>query len=279
MKTEELFTRYMRARKNLSENSKKSYEFIYSAYLSKHLSEVDVYLIDDENIADVVEDMDRKGLSSATVNRALRLISSLLGYAMDKRWIKRSIRIKKRRVPKDANLDSKILSEAEEAALLGSVDNMGRRILYTVAVRTGLRLGELDALAWDDVDDKRRIIHVRSGKGAQYRSVPMTEMVRDELDTLRLFAKSEKVFWNLRSYFDGKPVNDHLRDDLIRAGVENSHFTFHGFRHTFATRLLEKGATLADVSRLMGHSSITMTERYLHLTARSPAFDAIGLLD
>ncbi len=140
---------------------------------------------------------------------------------------------------------------------------------------TGLRLNELVNLRTDEVDlDARRISLV--GKGRKQRVVPiprlLEEMLREYLDELRpKLPASPYLFANprgngsLRGRYGARALHNLVLEGGTGAGVTGRHHP-HRWRHTYATSLVRRGEDIHVVQRLMGHSNIATTTRYLHLS-------------
>ena len=139
--------------------------------------------------------------------------------------------------------------------------------IVLLVLNSGLRRGELFNLEWRDIDFRRRMLTVRAAaaKDEESREIPINQESRAVLTA-----------WRDQHARDDTPIVFHNRGrrlttiktawgTLLRdAGITS--FTFHGIRHTFATRLLARGASINVVRDLLGHSDITMTARYLHST-------------
>lgn len=152
---------------------------------------------------------------------------------------------------------------------------VGAVILLTFRF-TGLRLHELCSLRLDDLDLGAKRLSV-VGKGSKLRTVPIPPVLSPALgtylDDLRPgLADSPFVFVNPRSLasrqhhgcFADCAVEDLVRQAGEGAGVSERHFP-HRWRHTYATSLLRRGVDIYKVKRLLGHSKLVTTERYLHL--------------
>lgn len=134
----------------------------------------------------------------------------------------------------------------------------------TVLIDTGMRVGELLNLQIKDIDLRENIISIWQNKGDLPRSVPMTQRVR-EIIAGRCSASRGLVFYNLtretlRYYWDRARSAMGLDDD--------DQFVPHALRHTCATRLVQSGVSLYVVQKILGHSSIQVTEKYAHLSQR-----------
>jgi integrase/recombinase XerC len=153
-----------------------------------------------------------------------------------------------------------------------SLDVRDRAILE-VFYSTGIRVSELVGLNWSDVDFQLGILRV-VGKGSKERIVPIGEIA---LQTLRDYhqevrkkgglphAGENSVFLNYRgnritTRSVARVVEKHLRETGIAVKMGP-----HGLRHSFATHLLNSGADLRVIQELLGHASLSTTQRYTHL--------------
>jgi integrase len=142
--------------------------------------------------------------------------------------------------------------------------------LVIFATLTGLRRGELLNLRWQDVDLRRRVIHVQSNptfktKQGRKRVLPLSDTAFYMLQSKYGKDTSEYVFT-----LNGKPVYDEwlthaFKKAVQEAKLENQRLHLHSLRHTFASWLVQDGATLFEVQKLLGHSSSKVTEVYSHL--------------
>lgn len=130
----------------------------------------------------------------------------------------------------------------------------------------GLRRGEMVDLKWQDVDFPNNQLYIAPNKTDGYRYVPMTEALRNALETAQIHAKNEYVVNVCRPRVGDRCTRDYLaccyRKITKKAGVPSF---LHKLRHTFASQLVQNGVELYMVSKLMGHSNILTTEIYAHL--------------
>ena len=172
------------------------------------------------------------------------------------------------------------LTPAELAAVLNAESNRDLRDLYSCAVSTGMRLGELAALDWCDVDFVQRVILVRNTatfttKNRRNRTIPMTVQLCGLLVARRNVSIAPYVF-----SFEGRRITKDIASrnfkQCITEAKLNPALHFHSLRHSFATLLVQSGVSIYAVQKLLGHSSVAMTQVYSHL-APSDLHDAVGV--
>lgn len=167
-----------------------------------------------------------------------------------------------------------VLSPNEIRVLLDAASSPVIRMTLEVAYASGLRLSEVAGLQTHDIDRKRGVITVRHGKGAKDRQAPLSPT---------LYGKLRDYWREVRPpgphLFPGRDPGRHISHNAIGAGFRKavsasgirprrSKFTFHTLRHSFATHLLERGASLPVIQACLGHGSIRTTSRYLHVDTR-----------
>lgn len=144
------------------------------------------------------------------------------------------------------------------------------RILFTLMYDSGLRVGEIVNLTWKDVDLEDRILHIL-GKGNKERLVPFVEGFDKELKQYKsLFwnktAKTDNVFVNQRgNKLTSRGIQLNMQKHADAIGL-NMKIHPHMLRHSFATHLLDNGADIRFVQELLGHSSISTTQIYTHVS-------------
>lgn len=160
-----------------------------------------------------------------------------------------------------------VLSRKEVRTLLKSIKNTRVKMALTIIYACGLRLSEGARLKVKDIDSGRKLLWVRDGKGMKDRCVPLPKRPLELLQThYRLFgAGSEYLFPS----GDGH-INICTIQTAFRVAVRKSNIgkpaTVHTLRHSYATHLLENGEDSATLKEILGHSSITTTNIYLHMT-------------
>lgn len=148
--------------------------------------------------------------------------------------------------------------------------------LFLVSINTGMRRGELAGLCWDRVNFDTSLMEIsrlrdRYGLGDRTKTfksrrfIPMNAVVRSHLLGLLNSPKSDFVFVdNDHGPFDVDHLFRDLRKFLKRAGVQKT-FRFHDLRHTFASHFMMNGGNIYDLQKILGHTSLEMTQRYAHL--------------
>ena len=171
----------------------------------------------------------------------------------------------------------KVYSQEQLQRLFGAMDrnNLFWARLFKLYLCSGMRRNELIYLEWEDIDFHKREVRIRNKPHRKFftktryeRTIPLT---RDMESILKDIGVKESGL-----IFEGQRSKGVLNEDFVcrkfkkyatKAGIE-SHLTIHNLRHTFATRRLEKGASLIAISKLLGHTTTRTTQKYEHTEAR-----------
>lgn len=209
-----------------------------------------------------------QSVCASTVVRDLAALSSILNHAR-REWgypIANVVQaVRKPRLPQGRE---RVLSAAEEQALLEAAAPINRRNpwvqpIIIVALETAMRKGELLALEWRNINLERRTALLPDTKNGTRRIVPLSTRA---VEVLRALPRSING-----RVFQIEVANLHARfkDACARAGIEELHF--HDLRHTATTRLAQKLPNLAELSAVTGHKSLQMLKRYFHPDAEELA--------
>jgi site-specific recombinase XerD len=167
-----------------------------------------------------------------------------------------------------------VLSLEEVAQFFAAVGNLKHRAILMTAYAAGLRLSEVVALRVEDIDSQRMVIRVRQGKGRKDREVMLSPRL---LAVLRRYWLAERPSGYL---FPGRhpdrPISPSSVQKICKAALRASglkkRISPHSLRHSFATHLLEAGTDVRTIQVLLGHSHVSTTARYTHVsTARLQA--------
>lgn len=223
----------------------------------------------------------KKGLMNKTINNHLTVLAKCLRTAEEWLELEKLPKIKKLKMPPQ-KFD--FLSREESQLLLKHSKDLWYDMILT-ALKTGLRLGELRGLKWDDIDLKKQTLTVRrsayrhdcfvSPKSNKERTIPLSDNLHSILNGRKqkigfVFSVKPKV------HLKNMDCYRKLRGACKRAGIRR--IGWHVLRHSFASHLVEAGAHLKAVQELLGHSNIQTTMRYAHL-AKSALSNAVKLLD
>lgn len=161
-------------------------------------------------------------------------------------------------------------SRGEVTRLLEATRNTKHRVLLMTTYGGGLRVSELVRLLPNDIHSERMLIRINQGKGRKDRYTLLSPRLLRELRTY--WREYRPQHW----LFPGKDMSRPLPVGTAqkvfykakrRAGIQRGH-GIHCLRHSFATHLMEAGVPLPTIQRLMGHSSLNTTAKYLHVTSK-----------
>jgi integrase len=240
--------------------------------------------------------LDEGRLSRRSIQKILVLLHGILKRAKRKKWIASNPAEDAERITLKRSGDFNVLSPSEvEAVVRAAADEQDAAIFLTAAY-TGLRMGELRALRWSDVDFAGERILVRKGvtrwvegapKSGRVRSVPLVEQVARALDGLtgreRFVGPDEFVFCNeLGGFVDDSRLRKRFYRALHDAGLgrlreKDDRVVFHDLRHTFGT-IAVQAFPLSDVKAFMGHENIETTMIYVHHIPQADAAARLGAL-
>lgn len=212
----------------------------------------------------------REQVSPKTLNEELAIIRRFYRWARHREYITKDPTESVERMKPDPK-PIRIFTESEIQLILKHATPT-HRPFYQLLLFTGLRDGELRNLEWNDVDLNRRLLFVRlkedwQPKTRRGRIIPMAG---EALEVLReLPHRGTHVFTTSRGRVWAPPRQpwcDLLDRIQAKEGVSlHGQVSLHTFRHTFATFCLMSGVDIKTVSEFLGHSSVKMTEKYLHL--------------
>lgn len=234
-------------------------------------------------------------LSPRSIQKAMVLLNGIFRRAKRKGWVATNPVEDAEKVVVRASGDFNVLSVEELEACIRAIYDETLAVAVRTAAGTGLRIGELRALRWQDVDFAQRKIQVRWNyvhnqrkrpKSSYVRSVPMADQVaraieglsrrdhsssRDDLVFTTIFGDSDHV---LRQGFYAGLMGaglGHLRRPKLRE-TDDEPMIFHDLRHTFGTLAVKK-FPLTDVKTFMGHADINTTLIYVHHVPSDDASD------
>jgi integrase/recombinase XerC len=251
-------------------------EFLARDFLGKDAAEIRPVEVDPLAVRSFLAAMTRKGLAKTSQGRTLSAVRSLFRFAC-REGVLTANPAQGVRTPKVPKTLPRHLRPGEVENLIEAPEGdeplvRRDRAILELLYAAGLRVSELVGLDWRDVDLPARVVRVM-GKGSKERMVPFgrpaAEAMRRWLDVWESVRKaqdeSEPVFLNA---FGTRLTDRSVRrviDRWVDAAAVARGVHPHTLRHTFATHLLENGADLRAIQELLGHSSLSTTQKYTHL--------------
>jgi site-specific recombinase XerD len=163
-----------------------------------------------------------------------------------------------------------ILSREEVRAVLCAADSLRDRALLCIAYGAGLRTAEAVGLKLADIDRGRMCLRIREGKRKKDRLALLSEAMLAAIEAYWRARRPED--WLFPGRVSGRPVTCKTGWRVFQIAKAKAGVTkrggLHSLRHAFATHLVEAGTDIVVIQRLLGHTSIRSTLRYLHLSER-----------
>jgi site-specific recombinase XerD len=226
------------------------------------VEDIDVRVLADW-VAELGRARERGRLAPSTISRKLVAIRSLVRYALGPESVPDASLAPKRPrrlpdAPKRDEVDD-VVDGFDPATPLG----LRNRALVELVYSAGLRSAEAVGLDLGDVDFEQELVHVRKGKGAKDRVVPLGEEAA-HLVSLYLHRARPQLARGAENALFISARGHRLDTSTLRRLVPHP----HRLRHAFATHLLEGGADLRTIQELLGHSSLSTTQMYSHVDAK-----------
>ena len=219
------------------------------------------------------------GISATSINRKIASLRSFFKFLKQQGIINQNpvahiFSLKtEQKLPPNVSFQQilSILELPDDSTFIGSRDRTMLEILYG----TGIRLSELANLELNDIDFNSALIKVK-GKGAKERIIPIGQAAIDSLGNYLTYRKTliemkksdcRHLFLNkFGSKLSNRKIHDRIKKYLMQiVGAGKTHP--HVLRHSFATHLLDEGADLLAVKELLGHTSLSTTQIYTHVSA------------
>jgi len=267
----EQFLRHLELERGASQHTLRAYKKDLGEFQEFANKEaVDIEMID---VRGFVALQIRNGLSKTTAGRRLAAVRSFLKFLTREGYLQ-SNPAKLVTTPKAEQHLPRFLSVDDVFALIEKPDTMGfihsrDRAILELLYSSGLRVAEAAGLNLEDVNTKEGLVKVR-GKGKKERIVPLGSKAVEAIKTymvekILLKKKNKALFLNK----GGTPLSDRgIRRIVVKyarlIGVKGR-IGPHTMRHTFASHLLQAGADLRVIQELLGHASLSTTQKYTHL--------------
>ena len=273
------FLDYIRYERNLSTQTVLTYEHSlrdFEAYFKALDDSTDWNTVDADIIRDWMEAMLDKGAKATSVNTALSAVRSLFRFALSRRLVEKDpahlVEGPKKSKPLPQFVREKEMNELLDEKEWGSAyKDVRARTLLILLYETGIRVSELTGLNDEDIDFGGGQLKV-TGKRNKQRIVPFGEELAEAVKTYML-VRDEQVAKQSRALFltdKGERMTRGQVYQIVRRNLSEvttlKKRSPHVLRHSFATAMLNNGAGLESVKKLLGHESLETTEIYTHTT-------------
>jgi integrase/recombinase XerD len=212
--------------------------------------------------------LQERGLADNTVHGAFQTIKAFANWAAREEYPVDAALLRQRG-PKVAQKEMEVYSAAQLNAIFAAMPAGWPLVAVQVLLGTGMRVSELVALDVEDFEDDREqsFLKVRRGKGGKFRRVPISQLLRRELDRYVRRIRPDGTSTKLLLLGDGRPVSLYAVESLFRRAHKRLGFALraHRFRHTFSTEYLRNGGDMERLRRILGHTTYQMVLRYVHL--------------
>jgi len=206
--------------------------------------------------------VEEKEVSASTLNTVINALKFYYGEVL-----KRGFVYELKRPKKDKKLPV-VLSQEEISKILSSITNIKHRLILMLIYSAGLRVSEVVKLKPGDIDDERKLIHIKGGKGRKDRYTMLSEVA---MEMIRRYLKEYgQSIWLFSSQDKEKHITTRTVEKIFSNACKKANIkknaTVHSLRHSFATHLLERGTDLRYIQELLGHKSSKTTEIYTHVS-------------
>jgi len=265
------FLRYLKTEKNVSPHTERSY-LSDLEQLFDFLGETDLAMADHQTLRQYVGHLVKLKVRKSSIARKLSAIRSFFKYLNRAGLLQNNpARLiatprQEKRLPAVLTVDDAL--RLMEAPGKGDVTELRDRAVLETLYSTGIRASELTGMNREDISRHDRLIRIR-GKGRKERIVPVGDKALDAIDA---YLRQRTTSGEPAAVFIG-PSGKRLTARTVQRILENyrkelgltSKASPHTLRHSFATHLLESGADLRSLQELLGHASLSTTQRYTHL--------------
>lgn len=256
------FREYLQ-RRNYSANTLDSYLLDLQLFFAD--SERTLAKITFREVERFIDTQHHKELAPATINRRLHALKHFFDYLIDQQVISANP-VKPSHVLRRSRSLPKGLPKEQIERLFAQIHSPMDKALFLLMLRCGLRVSEVARLKVYDIDWSQQALRIEQGKGRKdrqvYLSADAVASLRECLQQRPSGVPEEAVFWNQKRptrMLSVKAIQKKMARYAKAAGIVAS---CHTLRHTFASNLLEQGAEIVSIRELLGHASITSSERY-----------------
>ena len=254
-----------------------SYQYKLRKYVLPYVGSLPVKKLTSQTVQQLIHQLTEEGLSVTTIRTAIQIFKQSFHRTNESSQLYAPI-FQGLRYPFAIKKKIRALSRKEQTQLEKKAETSSKGLPILLALHTGLRIGEISALRWSDINFEKkeltvtrtlqRIFHT-SGQSkteicedfvkssSSHRIIPLNQKIITLLNRQKETTTSDYVVGKQGHFFEPRTITYQFKK--IAHSLHLSTIHFHQLRHTFATRLLEYGADIATVSSLLGHQSVKMT--------------------
>lgn len=202
------------------------------------------------------------------VNGYLRTLQGAFQRAIEFGFLDKNIFAKVKKLKPEQN-PPLFLTKTDFEKIIDAEEDPDLKFIYRFAVLTGMRMGEIKFLRWGAIDLIKAVIQVRNHnefttKSKKARLIPIHPTLLADLKGMKQNNTEQYVFQISGKPLDRRRLSEYFKNAVIKAEL-SADYHFHTLRHTFASWLVQKGVSIYEVSKLLGHADIKTTQIYAHL--------------
>lgn len=157
-----------------------------------------------------------------------------------------------------------VLNKEEINSMLETTLNLKHRLVLMFLYYTGVRNNEIINLRWGDIDFERGVIHLKTAKGGKERVIFFHDKLKSFIEYFNMKKTGFVFISNLGKRYNKRTIQMIVRNAAAKTGI-TKRITPHTLRHSFATHLLEAGADIRHIQKLLGHANLQSTQIYTHV--------------
>lgn len=275
-----------------------TYTNYYNYYVDQYIGKKKMVDVRGEHIQRIYNGLIKDGISASTIKIISTVINGCFKQAVKNGIIERNP-VTLATIPRQSEVKPRrVFSILEQEIFMQYAKESYLYNLFALALRTGMRSGEIRGLKYCDINKKKQVIHVvrtlkyGGGKRGFFEDTPKTKTSKRDIpltqDMIDIIDDQSKKYntgitridsYIFRTYEGGPISRERLQSEINRiitkinkAGIEFEYFTPHCFRHTFATRAIENGMKPQTLKVILGHSTLAMTmDLYSHVLPTTKA--------
>ena len=157
-----------------------------------------------------------------------------------------------------------VLSKDEVKRMIDKTANLKHKLVLCLLYYAGMRLDEARKLKWQDMDFDRGTMHIKKAKGDKDRIVFLHDKLRKIIEDCGIRKEGLLMISERGFLYNERTIQEIVKNASVRTGIKKK-VSPHTLRHCFATHLLEGGADIRHIKKLLGHSNLQTTQIYTHV--------------